>query len=39
MNPVIEAIRGHHDGLVLIEGKLEQEFYEAIKGSKNGLLL
>ena len=32
--PVIEAIRGHHDGLVLIEGKLEQEFYEAIKDPK-----
>ncbi len=25
---IIEAIRGHHDGLVPIEGKLEQEFYQ-----------
>ncbi len=32
--PIIEAIRGHHDGLVPIEGKLEQEFYKAIKDPK-----
>ena len=28
--PIIEAVRGHHDGLVAIE-ELEQEFCEAIK--------